>query len=773
MGTNKKNMFFTNTYITGEGRQNFLKADYLEDPLFTSFTFDIDFTTSPLFYTINNSCYGYPGENKDKIGTNIENALKEMRKTYMSADEGYDILPLYSADFSKGGDKLGFGIQQNVYMDLPLYGATEYIYMVDKRNGKGSQNDVINGDTVSNGGTISNNSYKLSDTVKNAVSESDKAFAEQRNNEIKKQIEECDKIINKQKESDSDETPKEIHDRLKKDIEEQSKLCNEKKIEVKYEGVNDKGEKVTITENLTIDELQNKVDQYKFIANNFENIKKKIANWINGQLNTWQTKIIKNTNENKCLGDILSLDYLPSISIVAEEILNKKLKGYTSDWKDLYIIPYIEECLKLYNTNEVYSGNPPSEKFSRNDDKNNSLLIKDNGEVIVRPSKIQSEFEKELKELNFINESTDSEGKKTNGDFNKQIKVKMFKEEPEWSQKLVIYLSAIKTGYNEDVLKTIILNPLCYICDIDTSFEDFDNEVYTNNEEKLYMYETALNNALEDLYGTYADGSPRNEFDPDPNSMYGIKKQLEEDLNNCEYVRAMNMKNILESSAMYSDSTGDSDSESSSDQDQNQGDDSTIPIERQGNSSQNEPPFAPQTVLDMLGFISGMKKMVTKYPYIINSITGLDTAYNKHYVINDSYLGSGDDKITLTCWESLDLRVSSMFNRYFNAIYDRQYRRERVPVNLRRFNCSIYVHDVRNFVSRSLGKDKNRLLELNGMYYSVVEFKFYDCEIVAEETGNIFSDISNEAPSEMKKTNFTFTYGNCVVNFVPNELINK
>jgi hypothetical protein len=49
----------------------------------------------------------------------------------------------------------------------------------------------------------------------------------------------------------------------------------------------------------------------------------------------------------------------------------------------------------------------------------------------------------------------------------------------------------------------------------------------------------------------------------------------------------------------------------------------------------------------------------------------------------------------------------------------------------------------------------------------VIELRFYDCEIVPEETGNIFDNISNEAPSEMKKTNFTFTYGNCVVNFVP------
>ena len=77
-------------------------------------------------------------------------------------------------------------------------------------------------------------------------------------------------------------------------------------------------------------------------------------------------------------------------------------------------------------------------------------------------------------------------------------------------------------------------------------------------------------------------------------------------------------------------------------------------------------------------------------------------------------------------------------------------------------------HDVRSFVSKTSEGMINRIIELKDMYYGAIEFKFYDCEIVPEETGNIFNDISNEAPTEMKKTNFAFTYGNCVVNFVPN-----
>ena len=90
------NKFFTNTYITGSGRRNYTRIDNLEDPLFTSFTFDIDFITSPLFYTVNYSDYGYP--NINGMSERIETSLDSMYGQYISIDQGYDILPVYSAD---------------------------------------------------------------------------------------------------------------------------------------------------------------------------------------------------------------------------------------------------------------------------------------------------------------------------------------------------------------------------------------------------------------------------------------------------------------------------------------------------------------------------------------------------------------------------------------------------------------------------------------------------------------------------------------------------
>ena len=289
------NKFFTNTYITGTGRQNYLRVDYLEDPLFTSFTFDIDFISSPLFYTINN--YTYPHPDNIGISEQIQNALGEMRKK-MLPDQGYDILPLYSAEFFKG-DKLGFGLQQNVYMDLPLYGATEYIYMVDKRNGDRSQNDVRydnsgSADFANNGGF---KSYKLGDSVREAVSQSDYEWANRKNEEAYAQIAECDKILtpeNKQK-----------HDAEGDKVQDLLKSCEEYKILVNGVEIKDENGEIIKNPMMTEEEILAKVNEYKQKENGFEQLKKDIANRVNDEISSFQNKAASIFNRNSCVKEVM------------------------------------------------------------------------------------------------------------------------------------------------------------------------------------------------------------------------------------------------------------------------------------------------------------------------------------------------------------------------------------------------------------------------------------------------------------------------------------
>ena len=742
------NRFFTNTHnIISGGRQNYLRIDDLEDPLFTSFTFDIDYTSSPLFYTIKD----YDYSNREGLAANIDQSLKEMYLNNMGKDQGYDILPMLSANFINQ-KKLGFGLQQNVYTDLPLYGATEYIYMVDRRNAIGEQNDIRYDSVGGEGGGISN-SYKLGDSIEELVSTSDMEWTQQKQQSAKDTVDACDEIINN---GDAKKKCDEYENNMNKCIDDYEKTITST---IK----NDTGEPTSDgDEYLDEDGLQDEIDKLKKISIDFENFKSKIVDWVNNTLSGYQKEATDLYSGNKWAKEVIRYG---DILFCSEEKLNE----YKESLKKSLGSDYVKY---IYGNDEESIINKNIKLFSKVVDKNTSvdtgvkgtdsfLVEEDGNKLYVRSSKIIEEFSKTL-------DDKYGDLKTKIKDDQSRIRVLPLGDLPEWTSKIVdiIIRRNFAGDNNDDVAKNFgdnLKSLMRYRCEMD-DFVNFSSSIVDENNKKLSECEKELESIRKQAYGTDEDGNARDKSNPSPDSVYGQYISAKEQYENCAYKQAENTKkaaesefNELENMIMEKENLDKSDNEP------------VITQPTPQNTFDGKTSVAPQTVLDMLGFISGMKKMITEYPYIMQSITGLDVAYNKHYGIKDPYLGSGDDKITITCWESLDLRVSSMFNRYLNAVYDRQYRRERVPVNLRRFNCSIYVHDVRHFAE--LGSEyQSRISELVEMHYSMIEFKFYDCEIVPEETGNIFDNISNEAPSEMKKTNFTFTYGNCVVNFVPNSI---
>jgi hypothetical protein len=50
---------------------------------------------------------------------------------------------------------------------------------------------------------------------------------------------------------------------------------------------------------------------------------------------------------------------------------------------------------------------------------------------------------------------------------------------------------------------------------------------------------------------------------------------------------------------------------------------------------------------------------------------------------------------------------------------------------------------------------------------SAIEFKFFGCEIIPEETGGVFETVTNADRGEMRMTNFSFSYSDCVINYLP------
>jgi regulatory protein len=459
---------------------------------------------------------------------------------------------------------------------------------------------------------------------------------------------------------------------------------------------------------------------------------KEIVDYVNNELLNYQNKGTVIYEKNKCVQKIFSYD-----DIGFGE--NKNL--YTQKIKDVF-----------------------------GDDFKNKYLIDGDESYVVKFKNLYKDFKKQFNDNRYIIDNIFTEkfsGKlETFGISNPVISIYGIKSLPDWATKLCTHLTYfVENPDNYKDNDNHIQYMMSCQCDIDMSFDEtFSSPTVKNNEELLIKFETELDNIRVALYGM-ENGEICDKYNPSPDSAYGKYLEAKEKLENDEYSQAEKAYGMA-SSGMSDMQTMLNEYEKNDENGTNDIPQTSTGSDLVPNDSSSTNVVAPQTVFDILGFINGMKKMIMDYPYIIQGITGLDNAYNKHYSIKDPYLGSGDDKITITCLESIDLRVSSMFNRYFNAVYDRQYRRERVPINLRRFNCSVYVHDVRNFNPKR-NDGITRISELRDMYFSAIEFRFYDCEIVPEETGNIFNDVSNEAPSEMKKTNFTFTYGNCVVNFLP------
>ena len=826
------NKFFTNTYITSSGRQNYLRNYFktadLEDPLFTSFTFDIDFITSPLFFTINYSDYGYP--NSKCVGTNIKNALTTMYAANMgNGDGGYDILPTLSAVYINS-DKLGFGLQQNVYMDAPLYGATEYIFMVDQRNASGAQNDVrydSNSFVAGGGNPNASNSYKLGDSVKEVVNENDRAWAERKNKENEETAKRCDEIMSDPEVMAKHEANSITYTNAKKAYETTTQIFKDAE-----------GKDVSLSE----DEIEEGMQVYKNEVDSFESLKRNIVSWGNGILSNLQSKATNIYTSNACVRKLFSYSDIdvPDKKDAYIKELEREFKNDCADIKEVrekYLFgqsdtstSFVQQFINLYNNDFIRYGSDVKKSITWSKDEStdaNTFLLDEVGgdnKSRIRDHKVISQFKEELKRFEMI-DAAGTSFLKVEGSAEPKVRVYYDNTYPDWALKINTHLAKFAEkdsdfGGRDNGLQAIIGDIMGAKCDYEISFDNFTSDKVKENEAILSRYTMALEQIRSKLYGM-VDGVACDKSNPAPDSLYGQYLAAENAFNNDAYSQAERTKRIAEADTIedwdqtgplypeygedsdmgdsdsdipdYGDSDngesepskpdngesepsipdyGDSDSDGSDyDGSGNKGENNANePVTKNASESnkQEKDILAPQTVFDMLGFISGMKKMTREYPYVIQGISGLDAAYNKNYGVKDPYLGSGDDKITLTCWESVDLRVSSMFNRYFNAVYDRQYRRERVPINLRRFNCTIYVHDVRNFFTKYRKKTApNRIIELTDMYHSVIEFRFYDCEIVPEETGNIFNAVSNEAPSEMAKTNFTFTYGNCIVNFVP------
>lgn len=714
------------TYLYGKvsDRLKFYKyyknnENSIDDPIFTGFTFDVDTLHSPLFFM----GQGYEDAASDtlrsvsgsdtRLSEIIESRLDEMYKySVVGAPDSYELNTISVKDLiSLDSRRSGYGLQDKHYIDNVLYGAVDYIYMTDKVSDS-AYTDELGRSDVGNG-TPTNSVYdEYNKTINQAYSEF---------------------IADKKKELESEDLNIPV-------------------------GTYDENTGLEFIEGADIvpDGLDPDVNTYPITE-----ILKKRRN----ELESEEVKNERIENEDK-------------FNELKREVESLKNPEGQESYDDLKVRKDELESAASSETADVKSD------LSNMQDKVSSLLSRlkssldvdgDDAREINKMYEDYQTFYDDI-EKNYPHISVGLSPQSRNRNFSEQEQNLSDVEKERGEALLEVYRKAweIMNAKVESITQSDTLK---------SELSQVKNEL-SRRDSAIY-------------------GEGRTELNPDPDSPCGKRDAAEEIMNNDRYHQLTGQIEALEdagrnyydalqykeynkdkTSTMTTFPTMDPRGKDETDESYNA---RLGAYQTQVNSMRTSRKTyeVPQTVYDMIGFISGMKRMTTEYPYIMKSISGLDAAYSKYFKTGEPYLGSGDDKISIDCYESLDMRVSSMLNKYLNAAYDHQYKRERLPVNLRRFNCSVFVHDIRNFRNAlGLGDDKfremkdgdstvSKIVEIALNYVSAVEFKFFDCEIVPEETGVVFDNVSNESAGDMRSTKFTFTYGNCVINFLPFEDLKK
>lgn len=735
-------------------------SNNIEDPIFTGFTFDIDRLHSPLFYSVCDQEFTdslrSPGGMDTRIAKSIEDKLEYVNNVnIVGAPNTYEILTVDAKDPFGSDNKRrpGYGLWKNHYIDNVLYGAADYIYMVDKVSigtytddsgvtdlGNGTPNLLDTYSDILN--SVINDVNVLFDNDKDNIKDSENTKINELVNSMKENPDKSVKLTGYASEVGEEEHNMDLSRRRVEAVRNAliSNGIESSRIATAYKGAthqfsSDPDPNRVVT--CSIDSQESALDMQ--IQKENDEITEEMEQEHSD--NEREYKIAKELYEASISPDSIYTQKKKEIEDTEKEIEKAKsdIKDALSSCKD-----EISSKVDILKKDAMDSSEMKSVESTINNIWSKFIsLIEGTDDMYNNPSGEKKDVPKDNIKVTFkfpTQREFDNE--------EKSIKDKIDKEGLDASIKKIVFVTKSK-------IETINIDAL---------------------NDKLNKAKEDLKKEEDDIFGTHPDGTPGSEYNPAPESLcykyiQAKNKYENDDKSKKEYrINELNdVKNNLDAINEHQNRGVNRTSRNLPSSDY------TDPSKR----NTRELFEIPQTVYDMLGFTKDMEDIINEHPYVFQSITGLEEAYRKYFEVKDPYMGSGDDKISIECLEFLDLRVTSMFNKYFNAAYDRQYRRERVPINLRRFNCSIFVHDIRNFknsINNLNVKDSGDLYAIAEFalnYISAIEFKFFDCEIVPSETGGLFESVTNLPSNDARKTKFTFTYGNCVVNFLPFEDLRK
>jgi len=163
-------------------------------------------------------------------------------------------------------------------------------------------------------------------------------------------------------------------------------------------------------------------------------------------------------------------------------------------------------------------------------------------------------------------------------------------------------------------------------------------------------------------------------------------------------------------------------------------------------------------------FKETVRFMNTHAPYYFQGISGVADLWkiekkSKGFEPNRGH----EKKVKIECLESVDLRITALADLYKTATFDERNMREIVPENLRWFNVTIRIAEIRNFHKlKTAAENANAisaggdLVNITNDLISVVEFKLINCEFDFEES---FADEFKMDETEAAKQSFVIKVG--------------
>lgn len=164
-------------------------------------------------------------------------------------------------------------------------------------------------------------------------------------------------------------------------------------------------------------------------------------------------------------------------------------------------------------------------------------------------------------------------------------------------------------------------------------------------------------------------------------------------------------------------------------------------------------------------------------PWFFQGLQGVDRAIT-NFNPTTPYYGGDDAKLTLSCLESINLRVSGLMHLYRKAVFDEVKWNWILPENLRKFSMIVYVTEVRKIqnmskitlsgvpkkidlaaikgfpgnMKPSLGVDNSNKGISGSNNRPFFMFRFGECEFALNTGSEIFGDLTKNPGEQARQT---------------------